>query len=557
MMALTIKSWTGSSSERFTHEDMDRITSNANSLASSLGMATVSFNVTSRASQFDYREAAKLESLLSRMGSLLGLTIPTVGWAAGRPLSCIDFNRWEQACSSIQTAMAADGRHTLRIMSGHTDVSHLISWTAYKNGGEWMSGDSFEGDIYLRVEDGEYGLTFSSFGATASTPSLKVTSNSVYNLSPGLSVLSISCDRTMNTVDIAGTVLEVDGTSLKVGMLRQSTALTVSADVVNDSPSYTGVASGLLWEYVATAEVAPSALDVAVPLTAVRTGIPLYVATDGTLVLPRLAKFDLIAIGGGQAGEMGYSEQSITSSDYRYNGQGGRGGGVAMLTAESLSGSISIAIGAGGVGTLSSAHGTPGDTVVTGPDGTVLMTAKGGGGAGGGGAWWTTKDDGKGGSKGTAGGAYTGGGGGSYGAAGGAGGTGGGKGGTASAGSDGTIIDGKGYGGAAYLSTGGGGGGGYGADGGDGASRAGGGGGGVLGGDGGDAPAGGLGYGAGGGGSYVLYTAGGGGGGGLGTVKLAGDGTNRGASYTSEGYQYYLGGNGAPGALRITFSSLI
>lgn len=52
-MAITVKTWTGAESERFTHADMNRICSNANTLATAVYTDTVSYPTATRSSQLD------------------------------------------------------------------------------------------------------------------------------------------------------------------------------------------------------------------------------------------------------------------------------------------------------------------------------------------------------------------------------------------------------------------------------------------------------------------------------------------------------------------------
>ena len=102
-MTITTKTWTGAFGEYFTHGDMTRVESNANELAGMVGRPTVSFLTVTRASQFRYDEAQKLEGLLTDVADELGIQIQTEqNWAAGRMVSATDFNRWEQNTSLLQ-----------------------------------------------------------------------------------------------------------------------------------------------------------------------------------------------------------------------------------------------------------------------------------------------------------------------------------------------------------------------------------------------------------------------------------------------------------------------
>ena len=549
-MAITTKIWTGSPSERFTHADMNRVTANANTVASLLGYRQETFAQVTRSSQLDLNEVNRLERMLQGMSDLLGLGLTMVtSWTPGRSVSAVDFNRWEQACSAIESGVS-DGKVTLRVSTG-VDAVMPLDWTLSDSSGVVASGSSWTGDLHFRLPSGMYTFQATGFGESLEATA-QATSNIVLNISSLVSVVTISCSMPMSSITIRDTTLEASGQELSVGMVRSSTEHTITAQVVNDSPIYSGVASGLLWDYKTESTFTPSAASVAVPLTPVREGVPLIVPRDGTLVIPQLARFHLTAIGGGLSGDPSYYGGSE-----RYSGKGGRGGGISMLPDVTLSDRIAITIGAG------QTSGVPaGDTSVEDPSGTVLMTAKAGEGAGGGGAYyWDTT--GAYAVKPTSGGPYTGGGGAGYrGTSAGAGGSGGGAGGIAGSsaynGKDGTIIDGQGYGGVSAYNAGGGGGG-YGADGGDCGNFGGGGGGGAFGGTGGNggtassdaAGHAGLGYGAGGGGGGQSTLSGGGGGGGLETVQIATDGSSdrvqNGSVYTTKG------GDGASGAVRIVY----
>lgn len=553
-MAITTKTWTGSPSERFTHADMNRITANANTVASLLGYRQETFAQVTRSSQLDLDEVNRLERMLQGMSDLLGLGLTMVtSWTPGRSVSAVDFNRWEQACSAIESGVS-DGKVTLRVTTG-VDAVMPLDWTLSDSSGVVASGSSWTGDLHFRLPSGMYTFQATGFGESLEATA-QATSNIVLNISSLVSVATISCSMPMSSITIGDTTLEASGQEVSVGMVRSSTEHTITAQVVNDSPIYSGVASGLLWDYRTESTFTPSSASVPVQLTPERKGVPLIVPKDGTLVIPQLARFHLTAIGGGMAGD-GYENDPDYA--FRVTGGGGRGGGVVMLPDTELSDRISISIGAGQIYKGAAA----GDTIVKDSSDTIIMTAKAGEGAGGGGYYYWDSVDGYFDGHPTNGGPYTGGGGAGYrGTVTGQAGAGGGRGGIAgsnySNGKDGTIIDGQGYGGVS-THNGGGGGGGYGANGGDCLNRSGGGGGGVFGGRGGDSggsgsSAGGragLGYGAGGGGGGYSTLSGGGGGGGLGTVQVATDGsTDR---YQVESIYYTNGGNGASGAVRIVY----
>ena len=86
----------GDRQEFFTHTDMNRCEYNANLIAEEAGVPTVEFIETTRASQFRYDEAQKLENLTLAIATALGLTITIeTAWMTGRRISFSDFERWE------------------------------------------------------------------------------------------------------------------------------------------------------------------------------------------------------------------------------------------------------------------------------------------------------------------------------------------------------------------------------------------------------------------------------------------------------------------------------
>lgn len=110
-MTITTKTWTGASGEYFTHGDMTRVESNANELAGMVGRPAVTFLTVTRASQFRYDEAQKLENLLHDLGLDLGVEIPYEAfWSVGRSVSKADFNRWEEGTRTLQAEIPKTSR---------------------------------------------------------------------------------------------------------------------------------------------------------------------------------------------------------------------------------------------------------------------------------------------------------------------------------------------------------------------------------------------------------------------------------------------------------------
>lgn len=545
-MTVNTKTWTGASSERFTYEDMNRVCSNAASLAQTLGLKSPTFGTATRSSQFDIEDAQKLEDLLKAEAENVGIAYQRATWAANRTISYIDFQRWEQATADIEAASKTVQGHTLRFDAPgpmQADWSLMdATGTVVASGAEWEASEAF------RLPSGTYTLSMTAYGDSFSTAATLGSSNKVQSLADKLCAIAISCDPAIEGLAYQGCDVSPSdpAPSASVCVIRTASDRTLEIRAVNDAPMYAGIGGGPYWEYKKTLAVTPSSATLAVDQTLTREGVPMTVAVTGTLRIPKSARFEVWAIGGGSAG----STYEHPDDGSYLGGSGGSGGGVATAT-RVIDGDVTVEIGAGGQwsGLVRTSPGTTRASI----GGTAFLTAEGGKGAGGGGSRYYDADAGIMGTKGAAGGPYTGGGGGGYrGGAGGNGGAGGGAGGAAGkAGSDGTIIDGQGHGGKADLA--GGGGGGYGADGGAARASGGGGGGGIFGGTGGSDGGAGLGYGAGGGGGgYGGYSSGGGGGG-MGSKEIAT--ATPGDRVSSGGVTYVVGGNGAPGAVRIEWIS--
>ena len=515
--------WTASSSERFTCSDFNTLCTRANTVSSSILYDTVAYPTATRASQLDLAVLNALEAHIRGMAELMDVPYsgPSV-WVAGMTISYVDINRWEQALDAI--ASASSSGVTLKLTM--PAASSEIVWSL-KQGETVVKGGTGRGiTTYLRVAEGSYTLDLSPYGHGFNL-SLSLTANRSLDLSSYLSVLSITSDKPIRSLTCRDIDVSLDTSTTATAVVHRNdqfaSRIEMIADV-DDSPSYSGVATGQYWQWSAYATVMPSSASIDVSLTATREGIPIYAALDGTLTLPRSSKFEIWVICKGNNGSRYY---------------GGAGGKPVTKTAV-ISSSIAVSIKNSNSSSSAKASWTGGSLESTGTG------AVGGRWSGRGEISYNVYDSadycgGCGGAehpKGAAG-------------AGGGGGSGGGDGGAAGqAGSDGTTVGdwsakggAAGYGGGGYFG-GGGGGGGCGARGGAGGDRGGGGGGGgVLGGDGGDGgdifrddPAQpGLGYGAGGAGRY------GGGGGGLGPFVLA--------------QTYEDGAQGAPGAVRICWIS--
>ena len=118
--AQTWKIWSGAQAERFTYADMTRIEGNIDALiaiASAVDpIQSRTWEAVTRASQFSYSEAQKVENALGELASALGVqaTMAT-DWSAGRTVSWIDFERWESVGWAVYQAMGgASSRFSAR-----------------------------------------------------------------------------------------------------------------------------------------------------------------------------------------------------------------------------------------------------------------------------------------------------------------------------------------------------------------------------------------------------------------------------------------------------------
>lgn len=111
---MNTKTWTGSAGEYFTFEDMNRVAQNVLSLAQGIGENPEDLwtpETVTRSSQFRYDEAQNLENVLTLVAGTLGEEdVFEHHWAPGRSVSFVDFNRWEQACSRLETSLNATAK---------------------------------------------------------------------------------------------------------------------------------------------------------------------------------------------------------------------------------------------------------------------------------------------------------------------------------------------------------------------------------------------------------------------------------------------------------------
>ena len=122
---LMSKIWDGDDNEYFTHLDMSRVEYNANILAREAGVDQVEFLETTRASQFRFDEAQKLEDLIAAVSTALGISSSMESnWTYSRSVSFVDFERWESQLWLCYVALGGVGE---RIPAGKVLVTYYAT----------------------------------------------------------------------------------------------------------------------------------------------------------------------------------------------------------------------------------------------------------------------------------------------------------------------------------------------------------------------------------------------------------------------------------------------
>lgn len=157
---LMVKIWDGDPDEYFTFMDMNRVEYNANACAKEAGVSTVAFQEVTRASQFRYDEAQKLESLLKAVAQKRGLSIDIEeAWGYNRTVSYVDFERWESNLWTIYQDLGGVGE---RIQSDKVLVNYHT--TLFKSA--WQGKGPYYIDLDLPgVHDDKEALFFVSHTA--------------------------------------------------------------------------------------------------------------------------------------------------------------------------------------------------------------------------------------------------------------------------------------------------------------------------------------------------------------------------------------------------------
>lgn len=130
---LMVKVWDGDPQEYFKWIDMARIEYNLNILAVGAGTANVSYDQPTRAKQFDWREAQKVENHLATLAEAVTVNLDTPiedAWGELRTVSYVDFERWEADFWQIYTAMGGTGERIPAgtIITTYSLVAYADKW---------------------------------------------------------------------------------------------------------------------------------------------------------------------------------------------------------------------------------------------------------------------------------------------------------------------------------------------------------------------------------------------------------------------------------------------
>ena len=138
---LMIKIWDGDSNEFFTFRDMNRVEYNANISAREAGVDQVTVIETTRASQFRYDEAQKLEDRILASAQAVGVTVQNENaWGHNRTLSFVDFERWEANLFAVYQALGGVGE---RIPSD----TRLVTVSAVLFADDWQGTGPYWQDL--------------------------------------------------------------------------------------------------------------------------------------------------------------------------------------------------------------------------------------------------------------------------------------------------------------------------------------------------------------------------------------------------------------------------
>lgn len=158
---LMMRIWDGDPSEYFTHMDMNRVEYNANIVARECGVEQVSFETVTRASQFRFDEANRLEALILACAQSRGLS-PSMetSWNYNRTVSYVDFERWESALWVVYKNIGGVGD---RIPSDK--FLHTVHATLFANG--WLGTGPYYQDLDVpMIYPGTEAIAFVAESAT-------------------------------------------------------------------------------------------------------------------------------------------------------------------------------------------------------------------------------------------------------------------------------------------------------------------------------------------------------------------------------------------------------
>lgn len=158
---LMMRIWDGDPNEYFTHVDMNRVEYNANIVARECGVSQVTFEEATRASQFRYDEANKLEALILACAQSRGLS-PSMelSWNYNHTVSYVDFERWESSLWEVYKNLGGVGD---RIPSDK--FLHTVNAVLFSN--SWKGSGPYHQDLDVpMIYPGTEAIAFVAESAT-------------------------------------------------------------------------------------------------------------------------------------------------------------------------------------------------------------------------------------------------------------------------------------------------------------------------------------------------------------------------------------------------------
>lgn len=144
------KTWDGDPDEVYRTSDVGRVRQCQRLLAGMLGTAMPSYDVPTPTKQFDYHMAQAVEEANRALGQAAGVQVPyDASWGPARPLSYVDFERWEDALFRVYKALGGPGERL-------TDTQTLDVFGIVLRADDWTGTGPWTQDIYFEPSDELY-----------------------------------------------------------------------------------------------------------------------------------------------------------------------------------------------------------------------------------------------------------------------------------------------------------------------------------------------------------------------------------------------------------------